>query len=496
MICRADTMGVFQIESRAQMSMLPRLQPREFYDLVIEVAIVRPGPIQGDMVHPYLRRRADQEEVSYPERSDSRGAAQNARRAAVSGAGDAAGGRGGRLHAGRGRSTSPGDGGLAAAGRNRAVSREADRRHAGPTVLTASLPNGCFNQIRGFGEYGFPESHAASFALLVYVSAWLKHHYPAAFCAALFNSQPMGFYAPAQLVRNAHEHGVEVRPVDVNFSHWDCTIEAGAIRLGLRMIVGLPQAQAEQIVVAQRHARFSSIDDFAARSGVSPSVVTRLARADAFCSCGLDRRTSLWQTLGQEHRAGDQPLFANLDHAESPVALPAMGGRQEVFADYQTVGLSLKAHPISFYRDEMNRLGIVPAAQLANLKNGRFVRVGGLVLVRQRPGTAKGITFVTIEDETGIANLIVRMDVWERFYQVARTASAYIAHGRLQKEKEVIHVLVTKLENSGGDAARTADSVAGFSMTENKFEIRISKSEISTKFEIQSVGRAVDLLRF
>ena len=225
------------------------------------------------------------------------------------------------------------------------------------------------------------------------------------------------------------------------------TIEADAVRLGLRMIVGLPQSLAEKIVAARRHVRFTSIDDFAARSGVSPSVVTRLARADAFRSCSLDRRTSLWQTLGQERRAGDQPLFANLDHAESPVALPVMGGRQEVFADYQTIGLSLKAHPISFYRDEMNRLAIVPAAQLANLKNGRFVRVGGLVLVRQRPGTAKGITFVTIEDETGTANLIVRMDVWERFYQVARTASAYIAHGRLQKEKEVIHVLVTKLEN-------------------------------------------------
>jgi error-prone DNA polymerase len=222
---------------------------------------------------------------------------------------------------------------------------------------------------------------------------------------------------------------------------------ASAIRLGLRMIVGLPRAQVLQIEEARRAGPFQSLDDFATRTGVSPSVVARLARADAFGSCGLDRRSSLWQTLAQERRVGDQPLFENLDHDEPAVLLPAMGGRQEVFADYQTVGLSLKAHPISFYREEMNRLGIVPAAQLANLKNGHYVRVGGLVLVRQRPGTAKGITFVTIEDETGTANLIVRMDVWERFYQVARTASAYIAHGRLQKEKEVIHVLVTKLEN-------------------------------------------------
>jgi error-prone DNA polymerase len=446
MICRADTMGVFQIESRAQMSMLPRLRPREFYDLVIEVAIVRPGPIQGDMVHPYLRRRSGQEQVTYPNDAirdvlhKTLGVPlfqEQAMKLAVVAAGFTPG-EADQLRRAMAAWRKPG---LIDSFREKLINGMIARDYG------REFAERLFNQIRGFGEYGFPESHAASFALLAYVSAWLKHHYPAEFCVALLNSQPMGFYAPAQLVRNAQEHGVEVRPVDVNFSRWDSTIEAGAVRIGLRMIAGLPQVQAEKIVAAQRHARFSSIDDFAARSGVSPSVVTRLARADAFRSCSLDRRTSLWQTLGQERRAGGQPLFVNLDHAESPVALPAMGGRQEVFADYQTVGLSLKAHPISFYRNEMNRLGIVPAAQLANLKNGRFVRVGGLVLVRQRPGTAKGITFVTIEDETGTANLIVRMDVWERFYQVARTASAYIAHGRLQKEKEVIHVLVTKIEN-------------------------------------------------
>jgi error-prone DNA polymerase len=567
MICRADTMGVFQIESRAQMSMLPRLRPRKFYDLVIEVAIVRPGPIQGDMVHPYLRRRTGQEQVDYPNEEihsvlhSTLGVPlfqEQAMRLAVVAAG-----------------FTPGE----ADQLRRAMA--AWRRPGLIDTFHTKLVDGMitkgydrdfaerlFNQIRGFGEYGFPESHAASFALLAYVSAWLKYHYPAEFCMALLNSQPMGFYAPAQLVRNAQEHGVEVRPVDVNFSQWDSTIEAvdtealdkgpftlkglhsiaqgrspwGAhpglmsphvsdnpegvalpgsakrvesfqgsrrgnnphpprvaaaatlgfgmerlqrsadseshststspddrsanarvIRLGLRMIIGLSRAQALQIEEARRAGPFQSLDDFATRTGVSPSVVTRLAQADAFGSCGLDRRSSLWQTLAQERRAGDQPLFKNLDHDEPSVLLPAMGGRQEVFADYQTVGLSLKAHPISFYREEMNRLGIVPASQLANLKNGRYVRVGGLVLVRQRPGTAKGITFVTIEDETGTANLIVRMDVWERFYQVARTASAYIAYGRLQKEQEVIHVLVTKLEN-------LAETLQGLRMQSRDFQ--------------------------
>lgn len=313
-----------------------------------------------------------------------------------------------------------------------------------------------FKQIRGFGEYGFPESHAASFALLAYVSAWLKFHYPAAFCVALINSQPMGFYASAQLVRNAIEHGVEVRPIDVNHSCWDCTLEGPnshesgydkAIRLGLRMIVGLPESQAMLIEAARRHGPFQSMDDFSRRSGVRPSVVERLARADAFGSLHLNRRASLWQALRPSHSKEMFPLFDKLQDNEPPLELPAMDGRQEVFADYQTAGLSLKSHPIAFFRRQLDQLRVAPAAKLASLADGRFVRVAGLVLVRQRPSTAKGITFVTLEDETGTANLIVRIDVWERFYTVARTAPAFIASGRLQNQKGVIHVLVSRLEN-------------------------------------------------
>lgn len=296
-----------------------------------------------------------------------------------------------------------------------------------------------FKQIRGFGEYGFPESHAASFALLAYVSAWLKFHYPAAFCVALLNSQPMGFYAPAQLVRDAREHGVEVRPVDVNHSRWDSTLEDGAVRLGMRMIVGLPQSQALKI---EQHQPFRSMDEV--KRVVPTKIVERLARADAFASLQLNRRASLWQAL---RPANNFPLFHDAHDGEVPIALAAMDARSEVFADYRTAGLSLKAHPISFFRPQLEQLQVVPAAKLAGLKDGRFVRVGGLVLVRQRPATAKGITFVTIEDESGVANLIVRMDVWEKFYTVARTAPAFIASGRLQNQQGVIHVLVSRLEN-------------------------------------------------
>jgi error-prone DNA polymerase len=305
--------------------------------------------------------------------------------------------------------------------------------------LTVEFAESVFKQIRGFGEYGFPESHAASFALLVYVSAWLKCHYPAAFCVALLNSQPMGFYAPAQLVRDAKEHGVEVLPVDVNLSRWDCTLENGAIRLGFRMIVGMPHAQGLRIEQLQP---FGSIE--ALKQSIPRSVVERLARADAFQSLQLNRRASLWQSLLPKN---DLPLFQTSSDSESMPMLPFMDAKAEVIADYRTAGLSLKAHPMSFYRQQLNGLGIVPSAQLKNIEDGRYVKVAGLVLVRQRPGTAKGITFVTLEDETGVANLIIRMDVWEKFYTVARTAPAFIAHGRLQNQQGVIHILVAKLEN-------------------------------------------------
>jgi error-prone DNA polymerase len=452
MICCADTMGVFQIESRAQMSMLPRLQPRKFYDLVIEVAIVRPGPIQGDMVHPYLRRRATKEPIDYPSK-EIREVLQKtlgvplfqeqAMRLAMVAAGFTPG-EADQLRRAMAAWRRPG---VIDAFRTRLIE---GMRAKG---LAPEFAEMVFKQIRGFGEYGFPESHATSFALLAYVSAWLKFHYPAAFCVALLNSQPMGFYAPAQLVRNAQEHEVEIRPVDVNHSRWDCTLEAGAVRLGLRMIVGMPQSQALRIEQARDQRSFRSMEDFTRRSGVPAAVVARLARADAFGSLRLNRRTSLWQALRPAADREGMPLFEKLCDREPAQSLPPMDTRQEVFADYRTAGLSLKAHPVSFYRSQLDELRIVPAAELANLKDGRFVRVAGLVLVRQRPGTAKGITFVTIEDETGVANLIIRMDVWERFYHVARTAAAYIAAGRLQNQQGVIHVLVSRLENMNDSLA-------------------------------------------
>jgi len=443
MICRADTIGVFQIESRAQMSMLPRLKPNCFYDLVIEVAIVRPGPIQGNMVHPYLRRRVGDEAVTFPNEEirevlhKTLGVPlfqEQAMRLAVVAAG-----------------FTPGEADqlrrAMAAWRRPGVIEQFHRKLIDGMLakgLSHEFAERLFNQIKGFGEYGFPESHAASFARLAYVSAWLKYHYPAAFCVALLNSQPMGFYAPAQLIRDARGHGVDVLPLDVNHSRWDCTLEEGALRLGLRMIVGLSQAHAEQLQQARSAGAFRSLDDFSRRTHLPPAAIKRLAAADAFGSLCLDRRQALWQSLTHH---GEQPLWAGMVDDEPEVTLPALGVQEEVFADYRTSGLSLKGHPVSFFRGRMDRLGIQPAVRLAELPDGRMVRVGGLVLVRQRPGTAKGITFVTLEDETGVANLIVRMEVWERYHKVARTAAALLAHGRLQNQQGVIHVLASKLEN-------------------------------------------------
>ena len=445
MIVRADTMGVFQIESRAQMSMLPRLKPERFYDLVIQIAIVRPGPIQGNMVHPYLRRRAQEEAVPPYPTSEIEAVLrrtlgvplfqEQAMQLAIVAAG-----------------FTPGEADQlrrAMAGWRRPGLIEQFRAKLIEGMLakglSAEFAERVFLQIRGFGEYGFPESHAASFALLAYASAWLKCHHPAAFCAALLNSQPMGFYAPAQLVGDARRHGVEVLPPDVNFSDWDCTLENGSLRLGLRMLDGLSETVARRIEQARP---YRSIADFTRRTRLGKSTVKLLANADAFRSLQLERRQALWHSLAQEQPL---PLFADVEDDEQPPSqLPAMDGFEQVFADYHTQGLSLRAHPMSFFRAEMDRLKITPAAQLAETRDGRFVRVAGLVLVRQRPSTAKGITFVTLEDETGVANLIVRMEVWERYYQVARTASSLLAHGRLQNQQGVIHVLVSRLENLAG----------------------------------------------
>ncbi len=447
MIGRADTMGVFQIESRAQMSMLPRLRPRNFYDLVIEVAIVRPGPIQGNMVHPYLRRRLGEEDVTYPN-DEIRDVLkrtlgvplfqEQAMRLAVVAAGFTPG-EADQLRRAMGAWRRPG---IIEQFHQKLIDGMQSKG------LSLEFAENVFRQISGFGEYGFPESHAASFALLVYVSSWLKHYYPAAFCAALINSQPMGFYAPAQLVRGAREHGVEVRPVDVNASDWDCTLEQGAVRLGMRLVGGLSEASARVIEAARGEQPFTGWDDFMRRTRLSRAVASRLAEADAFSSLELDRRSALWQALAEEKKPRPLPLFGELAADDEPlVPLPRLATSEEVTADYRTAGLSLRAHPMQFVREALDARGILPAEQLATHPADRHVCTAGIVLVRQRPGTAKGITFVTLEDETGVSNLIVRQDVWQKYYRVARTAAAFVAHGRLQRQGQVIHVLVTKLED-------------------------------------------------
>jgi error-prone DNA polymerase len=477
MICRADTLGVFQIESRAQMSMLPRLQPRTFYDLVIEVAIVRPGPIQGQMVHPFLRRRMGEEEEMYPNEAirdvlhKTLGVPifqEQAMRLAVVAAGFTPGEADQLRRA------------MAAWRRPGVIDQFRVKLLAGmqKNGLPEEFAQRVYQQIQGFGEYGFPESHAASFALLVYVSAWLKHYYPAAFCAAMINSQPLGFYAPAQLIRDARDHGVEVRGVDVNASGWDCTLEqevnrgaragpspAPVLRLGLCMINGLRETFGELIEQARAAGPFTSIDDFARRTGFGQAVIKRLAEADAFGSLGANRRQAVWQSLAHEKKPkplplfdskkGVRPLFSEEKTVLTPF-LPAMRVEDEVVADYRSHGLSLRAHPISFYRPELDALGITTAAGLAELANETPVRVAGLVLLRQRPGTAKGITFVTLEDETGTVNLVVHQQTWDRYYRVARRAPAWIAHGHVQTTRgdpaarkhaaAVIHVVVRRLE--------------------------------------------------
>jgi error-prone DNA polymerase len=449
MLCRADTIGVFQVESRAQMSMLPRLRPRCFYDMVIEVAIVRPGPIQGGMVHPYLRRRSGEEAVTYPNEclkavlSKTLGVPlfqEQAMRLAIVGAGFTPG-EADQLRRAMGAWRRPG-----------IIDQFRTKLCEG--MLARGLPeefaHQVYEQIRGFGEYGFPESHAASFALLAYVSAWLKHYYPCAFTAALINSQPMGFYAPAQLIRDAQAHGVTVLPVDVNQSDWDCTLvplDTGgpALRLGLRLVGGLARKAADAVVMARGDRPFRTVADLARRAHVGQSTLARLAEADAFATLGLPRRQAIWHLLAT---AKEPPLFAGLnDDEEDSPALPLMPLAQQVVCDYNSLGLSLKAHPISFLRPELDRLKVVSASALAETKDKAFVRVAGLVLVRQHPSTAKGVVFVTLEDETGSVNLIVRPSVWQRYHVAASRAITLLASGKLQRAYDVTHVLATRLED-------------------------------------------------
>ena len=386
MICAADTLGTFQIESRAQMSMLPRHKPRKLYDLVIQVAIVRPGPIQGDMVHPYLRRRAGLEPVEYmaPALEAVLGKTygiplfqEHAMQVAIICAGFSPG-EADQLR--RSMGTFKRTGGVGPF-RDKMINGMIANGHG------AELAERTFKQIEGFGSYGFPESHAASFALIAYASAWMKCHHPAVFCAALLNAQPMGFYAPAQIVRDAREHGVPIRPVCLNASHWDCTLEGDAVRLGLRMAKGLAEADAAAIV-ARRGAGYGSVADAWRRAGVGPGALERVAQADGFGGLGLDRRAAFWALRG----LGDAPLplFAAAEAREPAVTLAPMSAGRTVVEDYQATGLSLRRHPVAFLRDDLAGRGMVPCGALAGLRDGRRAVVAGIILVRQRPGSAKG----------------------------------------------------------------------------------------------------------
>ena len=480
MICKADTVGVFQIESRAQMSMLPRLQPRCYYDLVVEVAIVRPGPIQGNMVHPYLKARENPQAVSYP--NDAiRGVLEKtlgvpifqeqAMRLAVVAAGFTPGEADQLRRA------------MAAWRRPGLIDRFRTKLLKGMQKknFTAAFAEHVFNQIRGFGEYGFPESHAASFALLVYASCYLKCHYPDAFCVALLNSQPMGFYAPAQLIADAQKHGVEVRGVDINLSHWESRLEPNqkkpqvnenereskrlhAVRLGLMTIRGLHSKIALKLTQERKTGGpYTSMEDLVKRTGLGKAPIAILADADAFGSLQVDRRAAVWQSLGQDHNPDQQPLFADLNEQEqTPDALVPMTPMEEVHADYDMTGLSLKAHPISFVRQELQKQGCVTSEDLEDLRDGRHVRVAGLILLRQKPSTAKGIVFATMEDETGSINLVIFKAVWERFFRVARTSNAWLVDGKLENRQGVIHVVVGRITD-------LSEEVTGLSLSSRDF---------------------------
>ncbi|KAA2239039.1 error-prone DNA polymerase [Chitinophaga agrisoli] len=453
MISHADTIGVFQIESRAQQAMLPRLRPRKFYDLVIEVAIVRPGPIQGDMVHPYLRRRNNEEEVTYPSKAleeilhRTLGVPlfqEQAMKIAIVAA-NFTPTEADELR--RSMAT------FKAVGK---VSGFERKLIDGMTAngYTLEFAQRIFKQIEGFGSYGFPESHAVSFALLVYVSSYLKCHYPDVFACALLNSMPMGFYQPAQIVSDARKHDVIVRPVDVNHSYWDNTLEEKegpycALRLGFRQVKGIKEDDVQALVTGRTkpYNTITALRD----AGVPHSTLEKLADADAFRSLGLDRRRALWEVTALH----DRPiaLFTGTPSEsalETSVTLPEMSAAEHVVQDYATTSLSLKSHPVSFVREKLQLLHIVSASDLGNLSDGMPVKVAGLVLVRQRPGTASGVCFITIEDETGCANLVVFQNLFDKYRKEILQSRLLMVEGTLQREGEVIHVVVKHCHNLTG----------------------------------------------
>jgi error-prone DNA polymerase len=445
MIQHADTIGVFQIESRAQMSMLPRLKPACFFDLVIEVAIVRPGPIQGGMVHPYLRRRAGLEPVSYPSQAvravleRTLGVPifqEQVMSLAVVAAGFAPGEADGLRRA------------MAAWRRKGGLEPFEQRLKDGMRArgYAAAFADQIYRQILGFGEYGFPESHSASFALLVYVSAWLKRYEPAAFCAALLNSQPMGFYSPAQLVQDARRHGVEVRPVDVTLSDWECTLEdspaSAAVRLGLLMVKGLPRASAERIVHARAERAFESVADLARRAELDRRDLKCLAAAAALVALSGHRRMAYWQVAGLETAP---VLLRDAPVHEAAPALPAPTEGESLVADYASLGLTLGRHPLALLRKQLTRKQLATAAEIRAMPHGRFARAAGIVTGRQRPDTASGVVFVTLEDETGHVNVVVWRALSERQRRELLGSRLMAVHGVVEREGEVVHLVARQL---------------------------------------------------
>jgi len=494
MLQRADSLGVFQVESRAQMAMLPRLRPREFYDLVVQVAIVRPGPIQGNMVHPYLRNRLLRRQaeargqpfrIEFPAPDPAHGSPDELRNIlgktlgvplfqeqAMRIAMDAAQFSGAEANQLRRAMATFRHVGTIGTLERRMVDRMVARGYP------PEFAENCFGQIKGFGEYGFPESHAASFAHLVYASSWLKCDWPDVFAAALLNSQPMGFYAPAQIVRDAREHGIEVRAVDIAASDWDCTLERRggrrrrAVRLGLRMISGFRRVWADAIADSRQAALFASMDDLRRRAKLPAAALDKLAGADALGGLELGRRQGQWVAKGIPKLAA-MPLFdfAGLDEGDGapPAALPRLSAAEEVVGDYQAIRLSLKGHPLAFLRDRLAAAGAVPCGDLAHLRDGRKVTLGGVVLIRQRPGTAKGVVFLTIEDETGTANLVVWRTLFVAQRAVVMGARLVLVHGRIQRgsadDGAVTHVVVDRFEDwtpmLGQLDCRIQDEVAG-----------------------------------
>jgi error-prone DNA polymerase len=471
MLCRADAIGVFQVESRAQMNMLPRLKPRVFYDLVIEVAIVRPGPIQGDMVHPYLRRRSGQEKVVFPAPNPKFGPAGELKQVLGKTLGVPLFQEQAMKLAIVAAEFTPEE----ANGLRRAM---ATFRHVGTIdqfrekMVGGMVRRGyeqdfaerCFKQIEGFGSYGFPESHAASFSHLVYISAWIKCHHPAVFACALLNSQPMGFYAPAEIVRDAREHGVDVLPPDINFSQWDNTLErntcgAIALRLGFRQIDGMGEAQAAEIVNGRGYG-YASLDRLVRRTEIFKRTLVTLAEADAFRSLGMDRREALW-AVRRVSEVKPLPLFAAA-HApeqtqEARAPLPAMPLSEHVLADYQTLRLSLKAYPMQFLRAKYDADKILSCASAGNVSDGKFVRAAGIVLVRQRPGEGNAV-FVTLSDETGILNAVIWLSVFEKYRKEVMGARVLLVEGRIQKSPEnVVHLVAERLIDRSDDLRLLAD---------------------------------------